>query len=449
MTKKWLALFMAATMTLGMLGGCATSTQKAVDGTSGAPKTDSAPNTEKVQINYYDWAKMDMSIIDDFNKENKDIQVVYHAIPDNGSDKLTQLDVLAMGGGEIDVMPGSDGEQMLRMKNNMYAPIDDYIKKDGINMETNFGNILDYTRYDGVYYGYPIRSTIEGIWYNKDMFDAANIAYPDGSWTWDEYMQIASKLTKGSGTSKVYGTYTHTFNGQWAPIGNQVSPWYTADGKCNIKAAGFIKALENRKKLDDEGIQLSFNQIKATKASQASNFLGGKCAMVQAGSWIVSNIKDTKNYPHDFRIGVAPLPRFDETVKAKNNFCVAATILAIPASSTKKDQAWRFIRYFVEKGAERVAATGNYPSYRPAYNDALIKTFIEGSKLELSDAKVLFNDINVSTQKPTGIGSAAYQLAMQEQTQLYFNGEKTIKEVTDNIEKATNVAIEKEKSEKK
>jgi len=248
---------------------------------------------------------------------------------------------------------------------------------------------------------------------------------------------------------KSYGTYTHTFNGQWAPIGNQVSPWYTADGKCNIKAAGFIKALENRKKLDDEGIQLSFNQIKATKASQASNFLGGKCAMVQAGSWIVSNIKDTKNYPHDFRIGVAPLPRFDETVKAKNNFCVAATILAIPASSTKKDQAWRFIRYFVEKGAERVAATGNYPSYRPAYNDALIKTFIEGSKLELSDAKVLFNDINVSTQKPTGIGSAAYQLAMQEQTQLYFNGEKTIKEVTDNIEKATNVAIEKEKSEKK
>ncbi len=405
---------------------------------------ESASSGEKTVIHYYDWAPMDMTIIDDFNEANPDIEVKYHAIPDNGSDKLTQLDILAMGGGEIDVMPGSDGEQMLRMKNGMYAPLDEFIQQDGIDMTGNFGDILNYATYGGVTYGYPLRSTVEGIWYNKDMFDAAGLDYPDGSWTWDEYMETARKLTSGEGDAKIYGTYTHTFNGQWAPVGNEVSPWYTEDGKCNIMADGFKTSLERRKEMDDLGYQLSFSQIIATKASQASAFLGGKCAMVQAGSWIVQNIKDQENYPHDFSIGVAPMPRFDETVESKNNFSVAATILAIPANSQHKEEAWRFIRYMVEEGAARIAGTGNYPSYKPAYNDSLIQNFIEGSGLEVEDVRVLFEDMAAVSQKPTGLAAAEYQQSMQEQTQLYFNGEKSADQVLAEIEKITNEAIANE-----
>lgn len=447
--KKALAVTFICAMAVSILGGCAGKGGEQAGGSeTGKESAASEAKTEKTVIHYYDWAIMDTSIIDDFNAANPDIEVQYHAIPDNGSDKLTQLDILAMGGGEIDVMPGSDGEQMLRMKNGMYAPIDEFIEKDGISMKDNFGEILSYASYDGITYGYPIRSTIEGIWYNKDMFDAAGIAYPDGSWTWDEYREIAEKLTSGTGDSKVYGTYTHTFNGQWAPIGNEVSPWYGEDGTCNIMADGFKTSLERRKELDDAGLQLSFSQIIATKANQSSAFLGGKCAMVQAGSWIVQNIKDKENYPHDFKIGVAPLPRFDDSVKADNNFSVAATILAIPATSSHKEEAWKFIRYMVEEGAERVAGTGNYPSYKPAYNDSLIQTFIKGSELEIDDVRVLFEDMTAVSQKPTGLGAAEYQQSMQEQTQLYFNGEKTVDEVLGEIQKITNEAIEKEISGK-
>ena len=216
--KKALTITLACVLAAGVLGGCSgkggeNMTEGVTGGNSEAASTEagkeekaqSAASGEKTVIHYYDWVTMDSSIIDEFNAANPDIEVQYHAIPDNGSDKLTQLDILAMGGGEIDVMPGSDGEQMLRMKNGMYAPIDEFIEKDGIDMEKNFGGILSYASYDGVTYGYPIRSTIEGIWYNKDMFDAAGIEYPDGSWTWDEYKAIAEKLTSGEGDSKVYG----------------------------------------------------------------------------------------------------------------------------------------------------------------------------------------------------------------------------------------------------
>jgi len=444
--KKMLAVTLAWAMTVGALSGCSGTKTEATTAAAAAQtnQAEEDQTSAPTVIHYYDWAIMDTTIIDDFNAANPDIEVQYHAIPDSGSDKLTQLDILAMGGGEIDVMPGSDGEQMLRMKNGMYAPIDDLIAKDGIDMEANFGDILSYATYNDVTYGYPIRSTIEGIWYNKDMFDAAGIKYPDGSWTWDEYKEIARKLTSGEGDNRVYGTYTHTFNGQWAPVGNEVSPWYQEDGTCNITADGFRTALERRKELDDLGYQLSFSQIIATKANQSASFLGGKCAMVQAGSWIVQNIKDQENYPHDFRIGVAPMPRFDDTVEKDNYFSVAATILAIPATSAHPEEAWRFIRYMVEEGAERVAGTGNYPSYKPAYSDSLIETFIKDSGLAIEDVRMLFEDMSPVGQKPTGLGAAEYQQSMQEQTQLFFNGEKSADEVLGQIEKITNEAIKKE-----
>ncbi len=413
---------------------------------NGSKEAADSTETKKTVIHYYDWAPTDLSIIEDFNRENPDIEVQFHSIPDNGGEKLVQLDILVMGGGEIDVLPGSDGEQMVRMKNGIYAPLDEYIEKDGIDMEANFGGVVSYATYNGVTYGYPFRSTIEGIWYNKDMFDEAGIPYPDGSWTWDDYKEIAAKLTKGEGAGKVYGTYTHTFNGQWAPVGNELESWYTSEGLSNINTEAFKTQLERRKELDDLGYQLSFSQIQATKATQASYFLGGKCAMVQAGSWIVQNIKDQENYPHSFRIGVAPLPRFDESVESESNFSVAATILAISANSSHKEESWRFIRYMVEKGAARIAGTGNYPCYKPAYDDELINAFIEGSGLEIDDIRPLFGDMYAVSQKPTGEGAAEYQQSMQEQTPLFFNGEKTADEVLSQIQKVTDAAILKERS---
>lgn len=411
---------------------------------AGGDKESSAEKSGRTVIHFYDWAPTDTSIIDDFNAANPDVYVEFHSIPDNGGDKLVQLDILAMGGGEIDVMPGSDGEQMVRMKNGIYAPLDAFIERDGIDMAASFGDVLSYASYNGVTYGYPFRSTVEGIWYNKDLFDEAGIPYPDGSWTWDEYKEIAQKLTKGTGSGKVYGTYTHVFNGQWAPVANEVAPWYGEDGLSNINSEAFRTQLERRKELDDLGYQLSYSQIQATKATQAAYFLGGKCAMVQAGSWLLQNIKDQENYPHTFRIGVAPLPRYDESVESTNNFTVAASILAIPANSKHKEEAWRFIRYMVEEGALRIAATGNYPCYRPAYDDELISAFIEGSGLSVDDVRLLFGDLTSLDQQPTGAAAAEYQLSMQEQVPLFLNGEKSLEEVLSNIQRITDAAIAKE-----
>ena len=102
--KKALTITLACVLAAGVLGGCSgkggeNMTEGVTGGNSEAVSTEagkeekaqSAASGEKTVIHYYDWVTMDSSIIDEFNAANPDIEVQYHAIPDNGSDKLTPV----------------------------------------------------------------------------------------------------------------------------------------------------------------------------------------------------------------------------------------------------------------------------------------------------------------------------------------------------------------------
>ena len=56
------------------------------------------------------------------------------------------------------------------------------------------------------YYVLPYRSSSYAIFYNKDIFDKAGEPYPIDI-TWEEYAQIAKRLTSGSGENKIWGGY--------------------------------------------------------------------------------------------------------------------------------------------------------------------------------------------------------------------------------------------------
>ena len=49
------------------------------------------------------------------------------------------------------------------------------------------------------------------LFYNKDLFDAAGVAYPAGDMTWEEYEKLAEKMTFVKDGTAVYGTHHHTW----------------------------------------------------------------------------------------------------------------------------------------------------------------------------------------------------------------------------------------------
>ncbi|MBX3061224.1 MAG: extracellular solute-binding protein, partial [Anaerolineae bacterium] len=63
----------------------------------------------------------------------------------------------------------------------------------GFNSDDFYPNTLQET--NGRIYTLPILINFSLIYYNKDIFDAANLAYPQSSWTWNDFRATANALT--------------------------------------------------------------------------------------------------------------------------------------------------------------------------------------------------------------------------------------------------------------
>jgi multiple sugar transport system substrate-binding protein len=396
--------------------------------------TEEGGSTQPVVINYYDWDVPNQSFIDDFNREHPHIKVIVNEIPAN-AERTTKLDILAMSGGDMDVMPIADGAQFIRFEQGMLSSLDEFIERDGLDMESSFGKYAEWGKgSDGHYYGIPFRATQSMVWYNKAMFDEAGVPYPSDDWTYDEYIETARKMAQWGRSKGIYGTYTHTYSNEWATIAGQVGQWYTPDGACNIRDDAWVRALEIRKMLDNEGTQMSYGQIKAVKAVINSSFLGGKNAMTVAGSWLCRDMKNKEKFPFDFEVGIAYMPRYDESVEGnRSNF--SASILGIPAKSEHKEEAWEFIKYYVQNASKAIAASGNMPTYLPAYTSEVVDIYREGSGLEYDYAAKFFNpDVRLTTNKILGPDGAKYMQIIDNNVQLYFTDEISLDKTLTQIE---------------
>ena len=64
---------------------------------------------------------------------------------------------------------------------------------------------LDQFTEQGQLWALPAEVTPYVIEYNRDLFDAAKVAYPKPGWTMDDFLATAKSLTKGDGDTKQYG----------------------------------------------------------------------------------------------------------------------------------------------------------------------------------------------------------------------------------------------------
>lgn len=47
----------------------------------------------------------------------------------------------------------------------------------------------------GVQTGFPTHFQVTGIWYNKTLFERAGLVYPESDWTWEDFREMARRLT--------------------------------------------------------------------------------------------------------------------------------------------------------------------------------------------------------------------------------------------------------------
>jgi multiple sugar transport system substrate-binding protein len=192
--------------------------------------------------------------------------------------------------------------------------------------------LIDAATIDGVLYCLPKDVHTLGLFYNMDLFDAAEISYPSDRWTWDE-LSSAAEAIGGLPTVRFtpFGLVLDDDISRWLPFFLQAGGSWGAEGGGGVDNAEAV------------GQALSFYDGLLTGAGAIQPeyfgsswggpvFGNGRVGMAIEGNWLGPYLD--AEYPA-IRYGVAPLP----TGPGGNGTIAFGTCYAVSADSAHPAEA--------------------------------------------------------------------------------------------------------------
>ncbi len=277
-----------------------------------------------------------------------------------------------------------------------------YIDRDGYDLgQLADQAVADFTTADGQF-GLPRDLNVVALYYNKKMFDAAGIPYPDETWDWAKLVEVAKKLTirSADGKTSQWGLYSETTDMEnfwselvWQNGGDIVS----ADKKTNLigsdAAAGGLQFLQDLiwkdKVMPDPTIW---------PADSGDAFEQGKAAMEANGSWLVAT-----DIAAGLDFGIAPLPKGS----AGQATSINPTGAVVYKGTKNPDAAWQFVKYLASPAAQTKLM--ELKSSMPANKEVLTGPF----STSFDGAKVLADSIAYAHIKPSFKGYDEWTTTLQ------------------------------------
>jgi len=313
-----------------------------------------------VQLVYQDWRTewfpaLAQEMLARFNDAHPGIRVFYTPDPENLEEKMV-ADMEA--GTASDIITGcceffqswADAGYLLDLRPFVEADLD----RETIGDWSPAQYQALFTR-DGKQYALPKYHGALALYYNKDLFDAAGVDYPDEAWTYDDYLEAMHRLTMRKG--EVTTQWGSMFDVTWDRIqihvnsfgGHFVDP--ADERRCLMGAPEALEAMEwLRARIWDDGVMPTFLDVQNMETREA--FIAGKIAMVEDGSWALKDILENST----FRVGVAPFPagpRARATLATTDGY-------AIYANTRHPEEAWEFLKFLVSKDYGRAMAKAHF-----------------------------------------------------------------------------------------
>lgn len=372
--QKALALFFISTLTIGAAGcgGASTTTQS---------------SSEKTKIEYWHVAAESFggatvkSLVEKFNKENPDIEVVEKYNPDMYKGLTQNLQAAMASGNNPDVVQMGYSYLNYAAENLRYDNIEELIAnqspEDKAFLQDNFlPNVLALAKTsDGKQIGIPYSMSVPVLYYNPDIFKQAGLDPERPPQTWQEVVQAAKTIKEKTGN---VGFFMQEYADNWAQQaliesnGGQVLT--QKDGKT---VAGFDSPEAA------EAYQLLADMVKNGSGLHATNeegfqaFLSGKLGMV------CTTIGKRENFEKSakFTVESTQFPSFagkTKKVPAGGNF-----LMVFSKDALKQKAAWRFIKFLEspESLATWTKGTGYLPPRKGVTEDPNgLKQFTEENK---------------------------------------------------------------------
>jgi multiple sugar transport system substrate-binding protein len=291
-----------------------------------------------------------LRIVHAFQSANPDIRVRTVL---SGPDPMQQMSTFCAGGKCPDVLMAWELTYAGLAERGVLADLNTMLARDpGFAAQLRADSICDV--YDTFAFGgrqsaLPEQWSGNFLFYNKALFAEAGLPPPparwDQPWSFAEFLTAAAALTKRDGSGKVtqWG-----FVDTWVPdysaglFGmNNGTPWCrprTNPTHLNFDDDAFI-----------EGVQfyadLAGSHRVAPKAADVQSistmdlFASGKAAMALGGHWRYQTFSRADGLDFDITV----LPAGPKGHGARSN--IGTTGLAIAESSTRKQQAWEFVKF--------------------------------------------------------------------------------------------------------
>ena len=301
-----------------------------------------------------------------FMKAHPGVTVKVLIVPATNYDQKIQT--MIAGGTPPDIFGSGDVQIPNIVAKNFALDLTPLVKRDHYSLSDFYPQVIDGLTYDNKLVGLTDNWDTQVMYYNDTLFKRAGIAPPNASWTWDDFVTAAKRLTSGSGTSKVYGGL---FENWFAPYFDQIWSWggdpYPDKGtKCGYDSSQSLAAFNSIVDLYKSGVSPTPTQFSDQGAEQL--FLTGRVGMyIGAGRWAAYDLRDVKR----FAWKVAPIP---QGPSGRANFFHLSTF-AIARTSPNQDLAWQFLKFMVSKaGIEQgLAAAQGIPSRQSIANSASFK----------------------------------------------------------------------------
>ena len=351
MKKKLLSILMATAMMSTLLTGCGGDEAGGSDG--------------DVTLKWAIWDQSTTQYWTDIKEayEASHEGVTIEMVDLGSTDYMTVLATeLSGSGSDFDVVTIKDvpGYATLVQKNSILA-LDDYIKKDGVDLK-QYAGATDQVVVDGKLYQLPFRNDFWVVFYNKDLFDKKGVAYPTNDMTFAQYDALVKQMTDTTFGSQVYGAHYHTWRSAVQLFGVLDGQHTILDGEYSFFKPYYEMVLGQ----EQAGAARKYTDLKTEGLHYSAAFSGGDVAMMNMGSWYISTmISSLKNGDYDSKLcgnwGIVKYPHA-EGVEAGSTLGTI-TGLAVTTATDVPDAAWEFVKWVSgAEGAKVMASSGNFPA---------------------------------------------------------------------------------------
>ena len=239
------------------------------------------------------------------------------------------------------------------------VPLDELCRADRFDLDDFFSTMLEAYRYKGRLFALPHQGSTQMLVYNKDLFDAAGLAYPDETWTREDFLAAAQKLTVRDDDGRA--TQVGCLPGDWSSwvwsaggevASDDLAQFHFTDPK-TVDGLRFYFDLRNRWKVTTRDMTL-----RGTDPTQVDAFESGRVAMQVTGPWTFDGYARTLR----FRWGATVFPKGPAGRQTR----LAGGGYAVWAGSRHQRAAWELARFLTgrECGRKYVSLFTEVPGRR-------------------------------------------------------------------------------------